>query len=241
MSTDPESDPIQILTLALQTDDAAVRQKATRGLARVGHSPEIIVPVLIQALPDRNPLVRLSVSNALGQIGLPAVPFLIEALNTEESELRRLVVVTLGRFGPLARVAVPFLVDLEGNEEIASEVADALARIQRGRRAFLDRLGQTGLSWGFYVLVAGLAAFCAWFWLRDHLPQPERSVGAATAFAWAAIGASVGVIIGLGKQGRWGALAGATLFGCGGAVTGLLVGTLFGNIFQTVAAVLGQP
>jgi hypothetical protein len=241
MDAIPEEDPIQILTLALETDDAAVRQKAARGLAQIGHSHEIVVPALIRALPDRDPLVRLSVSNALGRIGQPAVPFLVDALNTEDTELRRLVVVTLGRLGPKAKVAVPFLVDLQENEAIALEVAEALARIQRGRRAYWDRLGQAGLSWGLYLLVVLLVGIGVWLWLRENLPQPVQGVGAATAAAWAVIGATVGVLIGLSKHGRWGALAAATLFGCGGAVTGMIVGTIFGTIFQTVAAVLAQP
>lgn len=241
MSTFPDEDPVQILTQALQTDDAAVRQKAARELAKVGHMHDVVVPALIRALQDPDALVRLSVANALGQIGAPAVPFLIEALKAERGELRRLVVVTLGRFGPTARVAIPFLVDLQKDEEIASEAAEAITRIRRGQQAAFDRSVQAVLQWGPYGLIVVFVGIGAWLWLRASVLHPERSVGAATAFAWAVIGASLGVIIGLGKQGRWGALLAATVFGCGGAVTGLLVGTIFGNIFQTVAGVLAQP
>jgi hypothetical protein len=241
MSSVPDEDPVQILTRALHTDDATVRQQAALELAKIGSTHEMVVPALIQALQDQDPAVRLSVANALGQIGAPAVPFLIDALQTEQGELRRLVVVILGRFGPTARVAVPFLVDLQSDEEIATDVDEAIIRIHQGQRAVFDRYVKVFLQWGPYGLIVMYAVIGVSLWLRANLLHPERSAGAATAFAWAVIGACLGVIVGLGKQGRWGALLGATVPGCGGAVTGLLAGTIFGNIFRTVASLLAQP
>ena len=71
-------------------------------------------------------------ADALGRIGPPAVPALVQALHSEDAEVRLKAVEVLARMGPDAREAVPDLVTL---------LDDADDRIRKATTRTLGRIG----------------------------------------------------------------------------------------------------
>jgi HEAT repeat protein len=78
-----EEGVIPILTLALEDENASVRNAAVWGLGAIGSEA---TPLLVQALKDENDEVRESAINRLRWIGPEAVPPLIQALGKKEEQ-----------------------------------------------------------------------------------------------------------------------------------------------------------
>jgi hypothetical protein len=110
---DPLQDSIETLIEALwyECGDERVQEKV-RSIAagRLGELKAVqALDALKQALEDPEYGTRLSASSALGAIGEPAVPILIDALKADDPWG---VVFALGKMGPAATAAVPHLVPL---------------------------------------------------------------------------------------------------------------------------------
>lgn len=77
---------IETLINALSSHDDAVRVQARHSLVAIGKTA---VPSLVEALRDKNYLMRWEAAKALGEIGDPqAAPALVNALEDEEFDVR---------------------------------------------------------------------------------------------------------------------------------------------------------
>ena len=79
--------------------------------------------------------MREAAAVALGRIGEPAVPALVDALRSHDPEMRLQAADTLARIGPGASQAVPSLTELLEDEDIRVRKAAARALGQIGPKA----------------------------------------------------------------------------------------------------------
>jgi HEAT repeat protein len=95
----------------------------------LGPAAAAAVPALTQALDDPVGAVTFNAAEALGRIGMPAVPALVSRLENEH--FRTLAASILGEMGPTAKDAVPALVRLldVADRATATEALIALASI----------------------------------------------------------------------------------------------------------------
>jgi HEAT repeat protein len=116
---------VPALMEALKDEDWRVRQAAARALGEIG-DPQAL-PALIQALKDE--YVREAVEEALGKIGVPAVPALIEALKDDDEDVRRAAAGALGEIGDPQ--AVPALIEAlkDDDEYVRRAAVGALGKI----------------------------------------------------------------------------------------------------------------
>jgi HEAT repeat protein len=73
-------------------------------------SPGSSITPFISQLTDRNPRIRMDAADALVNLGTPAIPALIEALQQSDAELRWRAASVLSDLGPEAASALPVLV-----------------------------------------------------------------------------------------------------------------------------------
>ncbi|QEL15570.1 HEAT repeat domain-containing protein [Limnoglobus roseus] len=113
--------------------DALKRASAGRGSSA---DPHLAAVALLAASEAED---RLAAVEAVVRIGSPVLPLLMAALAytpAEEANVRRAVVIALGRLGPAAREALPLLRSLAGDPWLGACVHAAIARIDsRGRVA----------------------------------------------------------------------------------------------------------
>ena len=120
---------------------------AARALGEIGADAEAAIPVLIEIVKGSGKFehgggVQSFATDALGKIGLQpetVVPVLIEALNHPgDSDVRYAATLSLERFGPRAKAAVPALVDAlkDKSPVVRNCAAKALKKIdpERARR-----------------------------------------------------------------------------------------------------------
>lgn len=126
----------------LQSDDIRQRWFATLALARIGPDANAAIPPLMELLSDRAQYeyVRAGAAFALGNIRGDAdrvVPLLAETLESELASVRRHSARALGRFGPLAKAAVPqMLAQLRRDDPVFRiDLAEALWRVSKHERA----------------------------------------------------------------------------------------------------------
>src|SRR5262249_6728627 len=110
---DPIQDSVEALIDALQYQcvDRAVQEKV-RGVAafRLGELKAVqALGALKQSLDDPDYGTRLSAAGALGNIGEPALPILIDALEADDPWA---IISALGKIGPAAQSSVPSLLPL---------------------------------------------------------------------------------------------------------------------------------
>jgi len=102
---DPEVPPM-LLALAREDGDTLVRVAAAEAYARLGGDASLVIPILVQALPHKAHLHHLvgtakrnAASRVLGTLGAPAVPALVEALDTDDDFAREQAVKALHDIG----------------------------------------------------------------------------------------------------------------------------------------------
>lgn len=100
----------------LADPDVETRRLAAASLGADGIAPAV-VPLLLDALLDKDPEVRWRAEFAIGRLGPRAVPKLIEALASNRPSLRRTAAMMLGPIGPKARSAVPALLQAAKDED----------------------------------------------------------------------------------------------------------------------------
>ncbi len=108
-----------------------LRLGATRALELIGPGAERAIPALGKALRDPSAEIAMHAAFALGNLGVPAVSTLINALEAPRDETRFFAIQGLSRAGPEARPAVPELIGIlrESNSKNAREAAACLGRI----------------------------------------------------------------------------------------------------------------
>ncbi len=109
-------------------------------------APPAAIPLLIDALNDKNPEVRDEALDAIAPMGpsaKDAAPALIEALRSKEfSKLRTKIVRVLGCIGPAAKAAVPDLLELlkEGDVDLRNWTMGALGGIGTSANAAVPEI-----------------------------------------------------------------------------------------------------
>jgi HEAT repeat protein/energy-coupling factor transporter ATP-binding protein EcfA2 len=126
---------------------------AVEALSQFGQtSPEIVLPVLIDALKDQNETVRAHAAIALGQFGQTspeiAIPVLIDALKDQNETIRLHAAMALGQFGQASpEIVLPVLIDALKDQSESVRVHAAIA---------LGQFGQTSLEIVLPILIDAL-------------------------------------------------------------------------------------
>ena len=131
-------DDVPIIVKGLKDSDENVRIGVALALKELGGDAEEATPELVEALGDRNPLVRTYAAIALGKIGAKAVPGLIKSLDSERDWERGAAIHALGLIGEDASPALPKLMDLaitdnsiiNGKYYIREAAKDAIEKIE---------------------------------------------------------------------------------------------------------------
>src|SRR4051812_18806227 len=153
-------DQVEELVARLSSRSPRERRRAARALGKLGPQAFPALPALIAAFCDREMSVRGEAVAAVSGLGAEAVPALLEALDENAPDLRRVVVVTLGEIGPKASAAVGPLRQALTDEWLRGCAAKSLEKIT-GRKAvggedWLGRLVPWVLAGWVVLIAAGL-------------------------------------------------------------------------------------
>ena len=99
---------VQKFVQAFKSDNVDVRRVAARAVAEFDFSHDVLAPVLIEALRDKDNTVVGNAVSALSAMGPKALPQIKGVLN--DKSLRHYGLVLIGRMGPAAQEAVPNLI-----------------------------------------------------------------------------------------------------------------------------------
>ena len=129
---------VQPLREAIQSDDPVVRRESVRAMGklreRASIDPQIVIPVLLEALDDPEPTVRAVAVTYMGIVRDNPdveVPGLIKALADEDAEVRQGAAVALSEYGALAEGAIPALRKAanDPDEEVRREAGRTLVHL----------------------------------------------------------------------------------------------------------------
>ena len=101
---------IDALIVGLSDANPQVREMSAWALREIKEPAARIVPALITILADANENIRVVGSVILQNIGEPAVPYLIDALKAESSEIRLNAAYALGEIGVPLDTILPALI-----------------------------------------------------------------------------------------------------------------------------------
>ena len=123
---------LPVLMKALAVGDADARSDAARTIGKMGKGAGDAVAALKQMLYSEQASMCEAAAEALGGIGEPAVPTLVEALHEQWPRIREPAARALIKMGPAARVAVPELTKLQNDPKkwTSRAAEDILDRIQ---------------------------------------------------------------------------------------------------------------
>jgi bilin biosynthesis protein len=128
------SEASEYLYKALNSDSIDVRCAVIGAIAHVAQeqSDEKSCSVLMTALTDPEPIIRVEAASALGQINYsPATPHLLLALQDSDTEVRKAAISSLGKLGDPS-VLAPLKALLEDETEVIRVLAKlAIAQIER--------------------------------------------------------------------------------------------------------------
>jgi HEAT repeat protein len=125
-------DDLPVLLKSLKHSDAEVRRSAAVALESFGPEAATVVPALTQALDDADAVTQVVAARTLGQIGMAALPGLLQALGKPEKQVRREAIWALVRLGVAAKDAVPAL---------AGALRDSDLRVRLGAAQALGAIG----------------------------------------------------------------------------------------------------
>ncbi len=129
----PEPGVVRLMTELLEDPDIAVRRNAAEALGNCGKAAESAIPELIKLYDDEeNYHFRDRIAGYLGDIGLAALPALVEGLHHEDNEIRVGVLYAIGELGSDASVTASEVIELLDDDE------------PRVRRAAVSTLGKIG-------------------------------------------------------------------------------------------------
>ena len=104
------TEAIDALIVGLSDDNPRVREMSAWVLGEIREPTARIVPALITVLTDPDENIRVVGSVILQRLGEPAVPFLIDALSAESSEIRLNASYALGEIGAPLDTILPALI-----------------------------------------------------------------------------------------------------------------------------------
>lgn len=122
------ADEVADLVRLLRSDKPKVRYDAARSLKGLGPKARPAIKPLVDALSDQGPPIEYAInyfgprvqdvaSEALAEIGRPAVPELVEALCRRDKEARKHAARTLGKIGPPANDCFSVLTDVLNDDD----------------------------------------------------------------------------------------------------------------------------
>jgi HEAT repeat protein len=136
---------VQTLLKNLNDPDKKVSSRAISALEKIGPPAKAAVPDLRLMLRHKDLALRLGAEKALKQIKPEeVVPALIEALKSEEPDVRRSAAASLTRYDKAAKAAVPILLErlADGNAEVLDAAALALLKIEREHKDIVPALAK---------------------------------------------------------------------------------------------------
>lgn len=104
------TEAIDALIVGLTDDNPQVREMSAWVLSEIKEPAARVVPALITVLTDPDENIRVAGSVILQNIGEPAVPYLIDALSAEASEIRLNAAYALGEIGAPLDTILPALI-----------------------------------------------------------------------------------------------------------------------------------
>src|SRR5262245_42454869 len=129
-------DEIANLVKQLKDKDASTRSRAARALEKIDPSAKDAVPVLIDALKEKQDVTIPPVAaKALGRLGSAAVPALTEALEIKDGKVQAYAALALKQIGPDAKPAVSALI------EVVKKSKDPANSARLNARAALGKIG----------------------------------------------------------------------------------------------------
>ncbi len=144
----PEDERLQIsaarrLVASLKSEDPQVRATAAKALAALDFDPNLLGPMLEEALRDADEETTRHALDAVAGLGPAMVPQLVGALRFES--LRPRVAFLLGEMGPDAAPAVEALIELvdDSNRRTRHEALMSLAKIGPAARSAVPTLVET--------------------------------------------------------------------------------------------------
>ncbi len=151
-------DPLPLLVEALRSGDAATRVQAARDLGRLGPLAHEALEALRAATQDPEGRVREAAAQAIGGMGVIALPHLAELLRHPDKYVRRQAVWALGRLGAQARPLLPELCAAlqDSDPRTASGAAQALGNMGAAAAEAVPALAQT--MCGTNIVLCRLAA-----------------------------------------------------------------------------------
>lgn len=183
----------------LKDENPWVRVRAAEALWKIDKtSPFILVPVLVQALKEKNADLRATVPEVIGLLGpkaKSAVPALVDALKDKESKVQAAAVLALGEIGPPAKDAAPALLDLvKGTDPVVEFlVSGTLSRLGPSVvpllcKTLTDKLVDRRLTAAAALALMDPPPADAVTALAEALGDGEETVRAASARALGKIG-----------------------------------------------------
>lgn len=136
--TEPTPKPVRVpaITDLPQSEYISTTERDLASLSAPTPVPHVVYdPLIVPMTPAIQPFEQWTeqqaAADALGRIGAPAVPQLIDALRNRDPEVRKQAAEVLARMGADARAAVPDLVRLLDDEDLAirKTAARTLGRI----------------------------------------------------------------------------------------------------------------
>lgn len=120
---------VTLLVASFQSDDPQVRRAAAKGLESLDGKPEIVRPIMLEALKNADEKTLVAMLDAMATLGPEIVPRLVSALEIEAA--RPYVCYILGQLGPDAAPAVDGLIKVlqDKNPDTRHEAIMALAEI----------------------------------------------------------------------------------------------------------------
>ena len=104
------TEAIDALIVGLTDDNPQVREMSAWTLSEIKKPAVRVVPALITVLADPDENIRVAGSVILQSLGEPAVPYLIDALSAESSEIRLNAAYALGEIGAPLDTILPALI-----------------------------------------------------------------------------------------------------------------------------------
>lgn len=139
------AEAVGLIVNAFQSDDVHVRQAAARAMVEFDVDREIVAPLLVKALEDKDPTVVANALAALASFGPKALSHIDDALANKS--LRHYAVRLVAQLGSEADVAVPALIDALGKQtdspedlEFTREAQFALSAIGPGAKDAIPTL-----------------------------------------------------------------------------------------------------
>ena len=139
------AEAVSMIVNAFQSEDVHVRQAAARAMVEFDVDREVVAPLLVKALEDKDPTVVANAIAALASLGPKALGHIDDALANKS--LRHYAVRLVARLGGEADVAVPALIDALGKQtdspedlEFTREAQFALSAIGPGAKDAIPAL-----------------------------------------------------------------------------------------------------